>query len=77
MNADGHGLGGEGEEARARGDTRPPCRPGGKAEPASSPTPGKSNRLNVCGGCGLAPSIMRPTKMLAAWTSSARLICWH
>jgi hypothetical protein len=27
--------------------------------------------LNVCGGYGLAPSIMRTTKMLAAWTSIA------
>jgi hypothetical protein len=32
--------------------------------------------LNDCGGCGLAASINRPTTMLAAWTSSANLICW-
>jgi hypothetical protein len=37
----------------------------------------KSAGLNVCGGCGLAPSIMRTTTMLTAWTSSACLICSH
>jgi hypothetical protein len=31
----------------------------------------KSAGLNICGGCGLAPSIMRTTTMLAAWTAIA------
>jgi hypothetical protein len=31
--------------------------------------------LNDCGGCGLAASINRLTTILAAWTSSANLIC--
>jgi hypothetical protein len=35
----------------------------------------KSAGLNVCGGCAVAPSIMRSTTMLTAWTSSACLIC--
>jgi hypothetical protein len=37
----------------------------------------KSAGLNLWGGCGFAPSIMRPTTMLAAWTSNASLIGWY
>ena len=43
----------------------------------SDPTPRESGRIispiYVCGGCGLAPSSMRTTTMLAAWTPSASL----
>jgi len=37
----------------------------------------KSAGSNVCRGWGLASSIMRPTTILAAWTSIASLICWQ